>query len=119
MLCSLTDEQYSDIMNVLSIYPYVTMNVSWGGIEWFWTNKKEFWYSLVFDDENEHKITAEAIITLTVHLNRENMSSLFSSKTSSSAGNVNVLDEEINGEQIDEKVNFFYFCFSEIFLSDY
>jgi hypothetical protein len=33
MLCSLTDEQYSDIMNVLSIYPYVTMNVSWGGIE--------------------------------------------------------------------------------------
>jgi hypothetical protein len=47
------------------------------------------------------------------------MSSLFSSKTSSSAGNVNVLDEEINGEQIDEKVNFFYFCFSEIFLSDY
>lgn len=43
------------------------------------------------------------------------MSSLFSSKTSSSAGNVNVLDEEINGEQIDEKVNFFIFVFLEYF----
>ena len=33
LLRSLTDEQYIDIMNVLSIYPYVTMNISWKGIE--------------------------------------------------------------------------------------
>jgi hypothetical protein len=33
MLRSLTDEQYTDIMDALSIYPYVTMDVSWGGIE--------------------------------------------------------------------------------------
>jgi hypothetical protein len=32
MLRSITDEQYDDIMNVLSIYPYLTMNVSCGGI---------------------------------------------------------------------------------------
>lgn len=33
LLRTLTDEQYHDIINVLSIYPYVTMNVSWKGIE--------------------------------------------------------------------------------------
>ena len=47
---------------------------------------------LVFDDENECKITAGAVITLTVHIQRENMSSLFSKH----------IDEE---EQIDEKEN--------------
>jgi hypothetical protein len=33
MLRSLTDEQYDDIMNVLSIYPDVTMKTSWGGMK--------------------------------------------------------------------------------------
>lgn len=33
LLRTLTDEQYHDIINVVSIYPYVTMNVSWKGIE--------------------------------------------------------------------------------------
>ena len=32
MLRSITDEQYCDIMNVLAIYPYITMNVTCGGI---------------------------------------------------------------------------------------
>jgi hypothetical protein len=69
------------------------------------TNKrKEFWYSLVIDDENEHKITAEAFITLTVHLHRENMSILFSKKMNS---NVNAFDEEIN----DDKVRIYLFLF--------
>lgn len=45
---------------------------------------------LVFDDENECKITAGSVITLTVRIQRENMSSLFSKD----------IDEE---EQIDEK----------------
>jgi hypothetical protein len=32
MLRSITDEQYYDIMNVLAIYPHITMKVSCGGI---------------------------------------------------------------------------------------
>ncbi len=32
VLRSITDEQYYDIMNVLAIYPHITMNVSCGGI---------------------------------------------------------------------------------------
>jgi len=51
MLRSITDEQYDDIMNVLSIYPYVTMDVS----------------CEVFDDEEVHKITTGAVVTLTIH----------------------------------------------------
>jgi translocation protein SEC63 len=31
ILRSITDEQYDDIMNVLSIYPHLTMSVSCGG----------------------------------------------------------------------------------------
>lgn len=81
LLRSLTDEQYIDIMNVLSIYPYVTMNISWKGIEWIRMKEKESWYVvLVFDDENECKITAGALITLTVRIERENMSNVFSKR---------------------------------------
>lgn len=32
-LRSLTDEQYHDLMNVVAIYPHITMNVSCEGIE--------------------------------------------------------------------------------------
>jgi hypothetical protein len=31
MLRSITDEQYDDIMNVLAIYPHITISVSCGG----------------------------------------------------------------------------------------
>ena len=31
ILRSITDEQYCDIMNVLAIYPHITMSVSCGG----------------------------------------------------------------------------------------
>jgi len=40
MLRSLTDEQYYDIMNVLSIYPHIKMDVSYKGIQLSLTNKK-------------------------------------------------------------------------------
>jgi len=60
--------------------------------------KNIFFYSLVFDDENEHEITTGALVTLTVHLHRENMSNIFSKEM-----NENVIDDEINGEQIDDK----------------
>ena len=103
MLRSLTDEQYTDVMDALSIYPYVTMDVKWGGIEWFFKRrierKNEFWYSsLVVDDENEHKIAVEDVVTLTVHLHRENVSSLFSKETNSNSvptGEANDLDDKV------------------------
>jgi len=105
MLCSLTDEQYSDIMNVLSIYPHIKMDVSYKGIQLSLKKQKNrinpiiyFFYSLVFDDENEHEITAGAVVTLTVHLHRENMSNVFSKEM-----NGNIIDDEINEEQIDHK----------------
>lgn len=84
MLRSITDEQYDDIMNVLSIYPYVTMEVS----------------CEVFDDEEVHKITTGAVVTLTIHLQRENMSTVFNKEFSS-----NTVDNETNEDQRDDKEN--------------
>jgi len=67
----------------------------------------------VFDDENEHEITAGAVVTLTVQLHRENMSIVFNKEM-----NGTTHDEEINEEQIDEKekvqkkkIFFCYFIF--------
>lgn len=84
MLRSITDEQYDDIMNVLSIYPYVTMEVS----------------CEVFDDEEVHKITTGAVVTLTIHLQRENMSTVFNKEFSS-----NTVDNETNEDQREDKEN--------------
>ncbi|CAF2397134.1 unnamed protein product [Rotaria sp. Silwood2] len=90
MLRSITDEQYYDIMNVLAIYPHITMNITCG----------------VFDDEDEHIITTGAVVTLTVHLHRENMSSLFSKEINTNTfAVVNTLDDAKNDEQIDDKEN--------------
>jgi len=85
MLRSITDEQYDDIINVLSIYPHVTMTVSFE----------------VYDDEEIHKITTGAVVTLTVHLQRENMSSVFNKELSGS----NTVDNEANEDQRDDKEN--------------
>jgi len=85
MLRSITDEQYDDIINVLSIYPHVTMTVSFE----------------VYDDEEIHKITTGAVVTLTVHLQRENMSSVFNKELSGS----NTIDNEANEDQRDDKEN--------------
>jgi len=84
MLRSITDEQYDDIMNVLSIYPYVTMDVS----------------CEVFDDEEVHKITTGAVVTLTIHLKRENMQTVFNKELS-----LNTVDNEANEDQRDDKEN--------------
>jgi len=84
MLRSITDEQYDDIINVLSIYPHVKMEV-----------KCE-----VFDDEEVHKITTGAVVTLTIHLQRENMSTVFNKEIHS-----NTVDHEANEDQRDDKEN--------------
>ncbi|CAF1209495.1 unnamed protein product [Rotaria sordida] len=90
MLRSITDEQYDDIMNVLSIYPHLTMTVSCG----------------VFDDEDEHIITTGAVVTLTIHLHRENMSNVFNKEIgSNTSAAINTLDYEANDEQADDKEN--------------
>ncbi|CAF3624233.1 unnamed protein product [Adineta steineri] len=90
MLRSITDEQYDDIMSVLSIYPHLTMNVSCG----------------VFDDEDEHIITTGAVVTLTIHLERENMSSVFNKELGSNTSTtMNTIDDEANEEQVEDKEN--------------
>ncbi|CAF4165328.1 unnamed protein product, partial [Rotaria magnacalcarata] len=90
MLRSITDEQYDDIMNVLSIYPHITMTVSCG----------------VFDDEDEHIITTGAVVTLTIHLQRENMSTVFNKELGSNTlAAMNTIDYEANEEQADDKEN--------------
>lgn len=89
MLRSITDEQYDDIMNVLAIYPYVTMDVS----------------CEVFDDEEEHKITTGAVVTLTIHLQRENMSNVFNKELGLSS-NQNTTENDVNNdEQKEDKEN--------------
>jgi translocation protein SEC63 len=84
ILRSITDEQYDDIINVLSIYPHVTMDVS----------------CEVFDDEEVHKITTGAVVTLTIHLQRENMSTVFNKEIGS-----NSIDNTANEDQRDDKEN--------------
>ena len=84
MLRSITDEQYDDIMNVLSIYPHVTMDVS----------------CEVFDDEEVHKITTGAVVTLTIHLQRENMSTVFNKELGTSA-----IENENHDDQREDKEN--------------
>lgn len=120
VLRSITDEQYYDIMNVLAIYPHITMNVSCGGI-WLFTIKNHkyyFLFCLVFDDEDEHTITTGAVVTLTVHLHRENMSTLFNTETGvNTSSATNVLDEETNAEQIDEKEKVEKIFFSSFLLN--
>ncbi|CAF4309063.1 unnamed protein product, partial [Rotaria magnacalcarata] len=77
-------------MNVLSIYPHITMTVSCG----------------VFDDEDEHIITTGAVVTLTIHLQRENMSTVFNKELGSNTlAAMNTIDYEANEEQADDKEN--------------
>lgn len=84
MLRSITDEQYDDIMNVLAIYPHVTMEVS----------------CEVFDDEEVHKITTGAVVTLTIHLKRENMSNVFNKEFNSTT-----VENDANDDQREDKEN--------------
>ena len=62
--------------------------------------------SLVFDDEDEHIITTGAVVTLTVHLQREDMSSVFNKEwTANTSSTINNIDDEVNEEQADDKEN--------------
>ncbi|RNA03877.1 translocation SEC63-like protein, partial [Brachionus plicatilis] len=57
ILRNLTDEQYDDIMRVCTYYPNVEMNYKVN----------------IIDDEDEHTITAGALVTLDVFLQRDNL----------------------------------------------
>lgn len=57
ILRHLTDEQYDDIMRVCSYYPHIEMN-----------SKIQ-----IIDDEDEHTITAGALVTLVIDLKRESL----------------------------------------------
>lgn len=82
MLRNLTDEQYDDVMNVISKMPLLEIDVR----------------SEVLDDEDAGNITAGAIVTVTVTLCRQNMSVLFDKEFIEEK----VVDHE---EDIDEKEN--------------
>lgn len=99
-LRTLTDEQYQDIMDVVAIYPHITMKVTCEGKRKS-MRRKRFLINLmflVFDDENQHEITTGAVVTLNVHLDRANMSDLFSKQI-----NGNIIENEINDEHVEEK----------------
>jgi translocation protein SEC63 len=83
MLRNMTDEQYDDVMNVISKMPLLEIDVR----------------SEVLDDEDGGTITAGAIVTVTVTLCRQNMSVLFDKEyieEKSSIDNEEVI-EEIEG----------------------
>lgn len=69
VLRHLTDEQYDDIMRVCSYYPLVDMDVK----------------VKIIDDEDEHTITAGALTTLIVTLNRTNLSTLIGQEDSATS----------------------------------
>jgi len=60
LLRSLTEEQYRDVIRVLSLMPLLSVKVT----------------TEVIDDEEQHVVTAGAIVTVTVSLTRNNMESL-------------------------------------------
>jgi hypothetical protein len=63
-------------------------------------------FYLVFDDEDEHIITTGAVVTLTIHLQREHMATVLNKEIgSNTSATINTLDDEANDEQIDDKEN--------------
>jgi hypothetical protein len=69
-------------------------------------NTINYLFNLVFDDEDEHIITTGAVVTLTIHLQRENMSTVFNKEIGSNTSTtINTLDDEVNEEQVDDKEN--------------
>lgn len=75
----LTDEQYDDIMRVCETYPHIEMGIK----------------SEVYDDEDQHTITAGAIVTLTITLERQSLKEMVEK-----SGLDNKLSEE--KAQVDE-----------------
>ncbi|CAK9253657.1 unnamed protein product [Sphagnum jensenii] len=80
MLRNLTDEQYDDVMNVISKMPLLEIDVR----------------SEVLDDEDGGTITAGAIVTVTVTLSRQNMSVLFDKEFIEEKSSID--NEEVNEE---------------------
>lgn len=72
----LNDEQYNDIMQVCETFPCITMSVK----------------SEVCDDEEQHEITAGAIVTLIVNLERHSLAVRFDQEGPTDADNENAVD---------------------------
>ncbi|XP_014232859.1 translocation protein SEC63 homolog [Trichogramma pretiosum] len=85
ILRGLSDSEFEDVMTVLGNMPYVEFKVR----------------SEVMDDENSTVITAGAIVTVTVTLERKNMSELFGDETVEQKSVVE--DENREGEKEEEK----------------
>merc|ERR1711962_640203 len=78
LLRSISDEQYKDVIKVLGMMPSLSMNVT----------------TEVVDDEEQHVVTAGAIITVTVSITRDSMSKFMSDSYAD-------FDDEIDHEELD------------------
>lgn len=72
-------------------------------------NRENIFISLVFDDENQNEITTGAVVTLDVHLHRENMSNLFSKQINGTTNGNDINDEQIAEQENQEKVLKYFF----------
>lgn len=90
ILRHLTNEQYDDIIRVCSSYPLITMDVN----------------IQVCDDEDEQTITAGALVTVVVNLERQNLEVLFEKETVTSENQEAEKDDlSYNEENSLEAVN--------------
>jgi len=80
LLRSITDDQYKDVMKVLSLMPSLSMTVR----------------TEVVDDEEQHVVTAGSIITVTICITRESLSKFMSD---SCIDNREVDNEDGDGEE--------------------
>merc|ERR1712212_140563 len=65
LLRSIDDDQYKDVMKVLRLMPSLSMNVR----------------TEVVDDEEQHVVTAGAIVTVTISITRESLSKFMGDST--------------------------------------
>jgi len=80
LLRSISDDQYKDVMKVLSMMPHLSMSVR----------------TEVVDDEEQHVVTAGAIITVTISITRESLSKYMSD---SCMENTEVENDEADAEE--------------------
>merc|ERR1712240_261881 len=78
LLRSISDEQYKDVIKVLGMMPSLSMNVT----------------TEVVDDEEQHVVTAGAIITVTVSITRDSMSKFMSDSYAD-------FDDDMDHEELD------------------
>lgn len=88
MMHSLTDEQYKDVLRVLSLMPSLNMDVR----------------TEVVDDEEQHVVTAGAIITVTITVTRKSLGDYISDSAMNNETEDNSKDvNEMVDDEEDEK----------------